>query len=152
MTGQHDARRRGRRLIVAGVLLLAAGLAYLFTPRSTAEIEAVADGFAAPSQWELLDTVVHSPTPLCFGETTCPFVGRSWSVPGGLTAEELDAVLARSGWDMGVDGTCAAEPGSVGERLVCSAAGTVDGYAVAIRVRAAAEVADARLRLDVEPS
>ena len=152
MTGPDRARRRSRWLIGAALgCLLLAGLAYLFVPRSSDEIEAVADSFAVPGEWTLDDAVLHAPGPLCGSDTGCPYVGRSWSVPSGVTATELARIIDRSGWSFDVTGTCVADPGTVGARRVCSAAGSVDGYAVAIAVRDDARREGSRVNLAVAP-
>jgi hypothetical protein len=100
---------------------------------STKPIRAVADQFHAPASWKLVEEHVEPPRFVCF-DVRCPSVHRSWATPSIPNSQELEQILANSGFNFRTDKPCAKEPHESGSVYICGAEGDIQKYTVSFNV------------------
>jgi hypothetical protein len=134
-----------RRTVAVSAVLLALVLATVVAARAWSHngeraILETADQLRVPGTWELVSQHVQPPRLICLGGDACPSLSRRWNVPTRMTTEELDLLVAASGWALAFTDPLAASPGSAcaprpngsSGTTSCSATGHVDGYSASL--------------------
>lgn len=126
-------KRRSGIILAVIIVLLAAVTASLFLVRAaedrvTQDLLSRVDHFSIPPGWVQTDDLVRPERFLCLSTNPCPSISRRWSAGEDLTANELKAVVAGSGFEMNTKGTCQRRAEAIGPTTVCDSSGTDGDY------------------------
>lgn len=137
-------------LLGAAALIVAAGIAALFLPGTTAKVESVADRLDVPAEWTPASDGVRPDTWICLGDNPCPSLYRSWTTSTPMTPDLLVELAADVSSDFetpselcfteqfcSISGTVDIESSRFSVRLSYSPSVNADGYDVVIEVRPA---------------
>ncbi|WP_104523577.1 hypothetical protein [Blastococcus atacamensis] len=145
-------RRRGQLIAGATVAAVAGAVVVLTVPGDDDDIRRAADRLAVPGSWDLEGDRVTPPRLLCLGGNPCPSAQRTWRPGQNLSAAELEALVAPTGWDLAWDGDCTVDASSLGRHEVCAGTGEGDGYAVTLSHSASHEdPSEALVQLELMP-
>lgn len=127
---------RGRMAAAGATVVLAAGVAALVIPGSSAPVRSTAAQFTPASSWQQTGDLVEPPRLVCLGSMPCPSLVRTWDAPAPVSVGDL--VSAASAWRVTAPAGCDVDPGKFGRQTVCELTGTADGFDVSVRVTAQA--------------
>jgi hypothetical protein len=93
-------------IIAVFILLITTILFMVYWQGSTKDISAEADNFKTPPSWTLTREQIDPPRILCISDIPCPYVSRTWKIPGQITYNELTRLLDATKWNYDMHDTC----------------------------------------------
>lgn len=93
-------------IITTFILLITTILFMVYWHGSTKDISAEADSFKAPPSWILTHERIDPPRLLCISDTPCPYLSRTWKVPGQIAYNDLVRLLDATKWSYTIRETC----------------------------------------------
>lgn len=134
------------------VFLLIIFLFMVYWRGSTKDIEAVANRFQPPTSWKLKSKIIHPPAIVCLDGGTCPELSWSWTLQNTLSKEQFINLLEAATWNFPVESDCIPLQNITGPQVeTCSAAGTSNGYDIAISILEDSETHQQTAVLDIRP-
>jgi hypothetical protein len=154
--GGNAVERRSGIILAVITVLLAALTVSLFLVRAAEErvkqdLLSRVDHFSIPPGWIQTDDIVRPERFLCMSTNPCPSISRRWSAGEDLTANELKAVVAGTGFEMKTEGTCQRQAEAIGATTVCDSSGTDGDYDYILNVTSPDENEPNVVALSVRP-